>query len=180
MTPSGGRARFITHTALYLALAILLPIGFHALGLGGRVFLPMHIPVLLAGFLLGPAGGVIVGLLAPLLSYLTTGMPPTYAVPLMSLELPMYGLVAGVMYRRLHLNIYIALIVAMLLGRVMFGLGLFVLGMFMDLPYTASAFFASGGALWSGLPGIAVQLVLIPLVVVALNRSKMSGNQGQK
>ena len=87
-------ARLATHTALYLALAVLLPIGLHATGLGGRVFLPMHIPVLLAGFLMGPQTGVLVGLLAPALSYLLIGMPPAYAVPLMSLELPMYGLAA--------------------------------------------------------------------------------------
>jgi len=170
------RFRYVTHSALYLALAVLLPIAFHAFGLGGRVFLPMHIPVLLAGFLVGPSSGVIVGLLAPLLSYLLTGMPPTYAVPLMSLELPMYGLVAGIAYRRLHLNIYIALILAMIVGRLMFGLGLFVLGMFIDLPYTAAAFFSTGGAIVSGLPGIAVQIVLIPIIVAAFNRTRNRGN----
>ncbi|PWB68260.1 ECF transporter S component [candidate division GN15 bacterium] len=167
MTP---RFRFVTHSALYLALAILLPIAFHAFGLGGRLFLPMHIPPLLAGFLVGPSSGVVVGLLAPLLSYLLTGMPPTYAVPLMSLELPMYGLVAGVAYRKLHLNIYVALVLAMIVGRLMFGLGLFVLGMFIELPYTAATFFSTGGAIVTGLPGIAVQIVLIPLIVAAFNR----------
>ena len=170
------RFRYVTHSALYLALAILLPIAFHAFGLGGRVFLPMHIPVLLAGFLVGPSSGVIVGLLAPLLSYLLTGMPPTYAVPLMSLELPMYGLVAGIAYRRLRLNIYLALALAMLVGRLMFGLGLFVLGMLIDLPYTAAAFFSTGGAIVSGLPGIAVQIVLIPIIVAAFNRTRIRGN----
>jgi len=168
MTP---RFRYVTHSALYLALAVLLPIAFHAFGLGGRLFLPMHIPALLAGFLVGPSSGVIVGLLAPLVSYLLTGMPPTYAVPLMSLELPMYGLVAGIAYRKLHLNIYIALVVAMIVGRVMFGLGLFVLGMFIELPYTAAVFFSTGGAIVTGLPGIAVQIVLIPLIVAAFNRN---------
>ena len=168
MTP---RFRYVTHSALYLALAVLLPIAFHAFGLGGRLFLPMHIPALLAVFLVGPSSGVIVGLLAPLVSYLLTGMPPTYAVPLMSLELPMYGLVAGIAYRKLHLNIYIALVVAMIVGRVMFGLGLFVLGMFIELPYTAAVFFSTGGAIVTGLPGIAVQIVLIPLIVAAFNRN---------
>ena len=142
--------------------------------------LPMHIPVLLAGFLVGPASGVVVGLLAPVLSYLLTGMPPSYAVPLMSLELPMYGLVAGIAYRKLHLNIYIALIIAMIVGRLAFGFGLFGLGLFMKLPYSASAFFASGGALWSGLPGIVVQLVVIPLIVAALNRKSGTAKNGQK
>lgn len=99
-----------------------------------------------------------------------TGMPPTYAVPLMSLELPMYGLVAGMAYRRLNLNIYVALIAAMIVGRIMFGLGLFVLGLFMNLPYNAAQFFSTGGAIVTGLPGIAVQIVLVPIIVAALKR----------
>jgi uncharacterized membrane protein len=130
----------------------------------------------LAGFLIGPASGLVVGLLAPGLSYLLTGMPPTYAVPLMSFELAMYGLVAGITYKRLHLNIYISLILAMIVGRLMFGLGLFVLGMFIELPYSAAVFFSSGGAIISGLPGIAVQIVLIPLIVAAVNRNVKRNN----
>ncbi len=170
--PSSSHARFITHTALYLALAVLLPIGFHAFGMAGRIFLPMHIPVLLAGFLVGPGSGLIVGLLAPGLSHMLTGMPPTYAVPLMSLELPLYGLVAGLTYNRLKLNIYIALVAAMIVGRIMFGVGLFVLGLFMDLPYDAATFFSTGGAIITGLPGIAIQIVLIPLIVAAARRQR--------
>ena len=57
---------------MYLALAVLLPVGFHMLGVAGRIFLPMHIPVLLAGFLVGPYCGLIVGLIAPGLSFLLT------------------------------------------------------------------------------------------------------------
>ena len=165
-----SQARFAAHAALFLALTVLLPLGFHAFGLAGRIFLPMHIPVLLAGFLAGPQCGLVVGLLAPGLSHLLTGMPPAYAVPLMSLELPMYGLVAGITYRRLRLNVYLALLLAMIVGRLMFGLGLFVLGLIIDLPYTAAAFFAGGGALWTGLPGIIVQIVLIPVIVAAVAR----------
>ena len=130
----------------------------------------MHIPPLLAGFLLGPASGIIVGVLAPGLSHLLTGMPPTYAVPLMSLELPMYGLIAGLAYKRLGINVYISLILAMIVGRIMFGLGLLGLGLFIDLPYSAAKFFSTGGAIVSGLPGIAVQIVAIPIIVAALKR----------
>ncbi len=167
-----SRTRFIAHSALYLALAVLLPIGFHAFGTSGRVFLPMHLPVFLAGFLAGPWCGLVVGLLAPGLSYMFTGMPPTYAVPLMSMELPMYGFIAGIAYNRLRLNIYVALIIAMILGRIMFGLGLFVLGLFMELPYSAAQFFSSAGVIVSGLPGIALQLVLIPIIVAAVKRGR--------
>jgi len=167
-----SKTRYITHIALYLALAVLLPIGFHAFGLLGRMFLPMHIPVLLAGFLAGPLGGLVVGLLAPGISFLLTGMPPTYAVPLMTLELAIYGLIAGLAYNRLKLNIYLALLAAMIMGRLMFGLGLMVLGMFMQLPYSAAVFFSASGAIATGLPGIIVQIVLIPIVVAALKRSR--------
>lgn len=173
-----SRPRWIAHSALYLALAVVLPMAFHLIGnaigygLAGRVFLPMHIPVLLAGFLVGPASGVVVGLLAPGISHLLTQMPPPYAVPLMSLELPIYGLIAGLAYNRLKLNVYVALIAAMLVGRIMFGVGLFVLGMFMDLPYTAAVFFSTGGAILPGLPGIALQLVLVPILVAAVRRGK--------
>ena len=134
----------------------------------------MHIPVFLAGFIAGPYSGLLVGLLAPGLSAMLTGMPPSYAVPLMSLELPMYGLVAGLCYFRMKMNIYISLIIAMLFGRIMFGLGLFLLGMFMELPYDAATFFSTGGAILTGLPGLAVQLVLIPPIVAAVKRQKNS------
>lgn len=169
-SPRRASARFIAHTALYLALAILLPIGFHTFGLAGRIFLPMHVPVLLAGFLVGPVAGITVGLLAPLLSHLLTGMPPTYAVPLMTFELAVYGSVAGIAYQKVRLNIYLALIIAMVVGRIVFGLGLLALGLFMDLPYTAAQFFSTGGAIVTGLPGIVVQLLIIPVIVKALQR----------
>lgn len=172
MTPIKLKARFISHVALYLALAIILPIGFHAFGLGGRAFLPMHIPVLLAGFIVGPLAGVIVGLFAPLLSFALTGMPPSYAILLMSLELPIYGLIAGLFYHRLKVNIYLALVIAMIAGRIMFGLGIFILGLIINLPYDAVAFFSSGGAIVTGLPGIIVQLLIVPLIVAAVKRKR--------
>jgi len=173
LKPEISRTQWITQSALFLALALVLPVSLHAFSnIGGRIFLPMHIPVLLAGFLIGPASGLVVGLLSPGLAHLITGMPPSYAVPLMSLELPLYGLVAGLTYRRLHLNIFISLIVAMIVGRLMFGLGLLVLGLFMELPYTAVVFFSVGGPLVSGLPGIVIQMFLIPVVVAAVRRRR--------
>ena len=174
MATSSTKVRFVSHTALYLALAVLLPVAFHAFGAGGRVFLPMHVPVLLAGFLAGPLSGLLVGLLAPGLSNLLTGMPPTYAVPLMSTELPICGLVAGLAFQRLRLNIYVALLTAMLFGRIMFGLSLFVLGIFIDLPYNAAKFFSAGGAILAGLPGVVLQLVLIPIIVAAIKRDRQA------
>lgn len=153
-------------------MAVLLPIGFHAFGMAGRIFLPMHVPVLLAGFLVGAESGLLVGLLAPVLSHLLTGMPPTYAVPLMSLELPLYGLVAGLTFFKMKLNIYVSLISAMVVGRLAFALGLFVLGMFMDLPYGVAMFFSAAGPIVTGLPGLVAQIVIVPIIVAAVKRKQ--------
>ena len=107
--------KIIVRTALFLALAVVFPIAFHQFGMAGRYFLPMHIPVLLAGFISGPISGAVTGLLAPGMSFALTGMPPSYAVPLMTLELCLYGLTAGLFYHKLRLNLYLALIVALIL-----------------------------------------------------------------
>lgn len=183
-----SRTRWIAHSALYLALAVVVPMAFHyvgnALGYGiaGRVFLPMHIPVLLAGFLVGPAAGVVVGLLAPGLSCLLTQMPPVHYVAQMSLELPIYGLVAGITYQRLRMNIYVSLVLAMLIGRMFFGLGLLLLGLFMDLPYGAGTWFTwanwfgPAGIVMTGFPGLLLQIILIPILVAAVKRKKQWDN----
>ncbi len=164
-------SRMTLTTAGLLVLAIALPIGFHQFGLGGRVWLPMHIPALLAGFLAGPLSGIIVGALAPTLSHAMTGMPPEYAVPLMSVELACYGLVAGICYYQLKWNIFATLLLAWIAGRVMFGATLATLSLFIEMPYTASSWFTStSSAMLLGWPGLLVQLVVVPLVVWGMGR----------
>jgi len=160
----------ISHTALYLALAVTLPLAFHWSGLGGRIFLPMHIPVLICGFVVGPMAGFIVGLISPFLSHLLTSMPPAYAVPLMTMELALYGLVAGFTFQKLKFNIFPALIISMIAGRLAFALGLFLLGMFIELPYGPIEYMA-GGILLTSWPGILIQMVLIPPLVYAIKRT---------
>jgi len=160
--------KLIVRTALFLALAVVFPIAFHQFGMAGRYFLPMHIPVLLAGFISGPISGAVTGLLAPGLSFVLTGMPPSYAVPLMTLELCLYGLTAGLFYYKLRLNVYIALIISLVLGRIGFAIGLLILGLFLELPYGVKTYFSV--AVVSGLPGIAIQLIFIPPIVAAVMR----------
>ncbi len=162
--------RRAAETALFLALAILFPVIFHQFGIAGRIFLPMHIPVLICGFIIGPVAGLLVGLIGPFLSHLLTAMPPLYAVPLMTLELAIYGLIAGLTYRKLRLNIYPALFICMILGRLAFAAGLAILGLFIQLPYGPVQFFAAGGAVISGLPGVILQIIIIPPIVAALKR----------
>jgi niacin transporter len=162
--------KFLVRTALFLALAVLFPIAFHQFGMAGRIFLPMHIPVLLAGFICGPASGFLIGLLAPGLSFLITSFPPSYAVPLMSIELPLYGLVAGLFYYRLKLNIYIALAIALVAGRLGFALGLLILGLFLELPYGVAFYFKV--AVVAGIPGIGIQFLILPPIAAAVMRQR--------
>ncbi|MBD3403283.1 ECF transporter S component [candidate division GN15 bacterium] len=168
MAASG--TRFVTYTALLLALAVLLPLALHLINpLFARVLLPMHLPALLGGLLVGPGAGLLVGLLSPGLSYLLTGFPPTYSIALMTVELPVYGLVAGVAYRKFGLHLYASLLLAMLFGRAAFALSLMVLKEFIALPYTVAEY-VTGGILAAGLPGIVLQLVIIPIIVTAVKR----------
>ena len=132
----------------------------------------MHIPVLICGFIIGTRPAIMVGLLAPILSYLMTSMPPAYAVPLMTMELPLYGLAASLAYRHFKLNIYLSLLIAMIIGRLVFALGLFILGQFIALPYGPAQFFAAGGAVISGIPGIIFQFIIIPPLVLSLKRMR--------
>lgn len=87
----------ITGTALLLALGVMLPLVFHAFPLGGRIFLPMHLPAFIAGLVLGPLAGLIVGAGSPVLSALVTGRPPVYYMVPMVFELATYGVVAGLL-----------------------------------------------------------------------------------
>jgi len=167
-------APFIAKSALFLALAVLLPIAVHSFGpTMGRVLLPMHIPVLLAGFLVGPVSGLLVGALAPALSHIIagSGMPPVDKIAPMAIELAVYGFVAGITYARLRLNIYVSLIIAMIVGRLMFGVGQLIRGLMAGLSF-ADAEFLSWGAMAAGLPGIMLQLVLIPILVAGIRRKK--------
>ena len=156
-------------TSLFIACGLLLPLAFHTFGMGGRTFLPMHLPVFIGGLLLGWLPGFIIGALTPLLSCLLTGMPPLIpSLPMMIVELALFGLVAGFMYHEKHQNIYLSLVSAMIAGR----LGAaFVLMLFSDmlgihlhpLTYVAATFM-------TGIAGVIFQLVFIPILVKRLEK----------
>lgn len=151
--------------ALLSAMCVILPMIFHSVPNGGSVFLPMHIPVLLCGMICGWPYGFICGLLGPTLSSLLTGMPPAAVLPAMMLECAVYGLVSGLLLKFVHthntrLDLYISLIGAMLAGRIVSGIAkalIFSPGLTMSVWITASFITA--------LPGIVIQLVLIPQLV---------------
>ena len=163
----------LVFTAVSAALCLVLPMAFHAIPNAGQVFLPMHIPVLLCGLICGwPYGGVC-GLVGPLLSSLITGMPPMAMLPGMMVECCVYGFVSGLLMKYVRTkhavaDLYICLISAMLAGRFVAGLAnawIFTTG--------AAPFAWVTTSLVTGIPGIVIQLVLMPAVMFALTKAKL-------
>ncbi len=151
--------------AVLIAAGVLLPMLFHAVGGAGSIFLPMHIPVLMAGLLLGPATGAIVGVLTPVCSALLTGMPPLFPTLLVMIpELAAYGWLSGRL--RPEKGLLFAMLAAMLAGRLVAGLMVWLLAQFFALPWTPWAYLTM--ALVKGAPGIIVQLLFIPVVAKRL------------
>lgn len=144
---------------------------FHQFSMGGPAFLPMHIPVLIGSMLLGPASGLLIGMVTPVLSSVLTGMPPTFPMlPIMFFELAVYGLVAGYLYKTLKLNVIVSLVLAMIAGRIAAGIVVFVLAQFFGFQGPGPIPFIQG-AIITGLPGIVIQLVLVPIVVNLVRRN---------
>ena len=161
-------------TAVCIALCVVLPMAFHSIQNAGAIFCPMHIPVLLCGLVCGWQYGAAVGFVAPLLRSVLFGMPPMYPVAIaMAFELLTYGLVIGLVYRRMAqkgvAGVYAALLTAMVAGRVVWGVAEVVLLGLGGKAFTAQAFLA--GALLNAGPGIIVQLILIPAVMAALQKA---------
>lgn len=156
----------IAKGALFISLGVLVPQLFHSVG-AGTVFLPMHIPVLLAGFLAGPITGLYVGILTPILSFLLTGMPPVAPVPMLPImvfELFTYGLIAGILYNRLRINLFVSLFGAMLSGRIMYGFVVYILLTFFGIKMQNPAV-AVVVAVKTGMVGIIIQIIIIPIIV---------------
>lgn len=167
-------AKKITVGGLLIALALILPSAFHLTGLpqSGQIFLPMHIPVLLGGFALGPVFGLVIGVISPVISSFLTGMPDFSRLPFMMVELAGYGFVSGIIYkyfRQVKFGTYISLLVSMIAGRALYALSLFVAVYLMGIQ--SGGPIAAVTATVTGLPGIVIQLVLIPPVIYALERS---------
>lgn len=169
MTP----VKRMTLAAVCIALCVVLPIAFHAIPDAGSVFLPMHIPVLICGMICGWPYGFLCGLMGPLLSSILTGMPPAAFLPAMMVECAVYGMTTGLVLKYVHTgktygDLYIALITAMVAGRVVSGIAkalIFSPGMALSAWVTASFVTA--------LPGILIQLVLLPILVSTLMKARV-------
>ena len=173
-TKTATLLRHLVYAAVCLALCMLLPFLTGQIPQIGSALSPMHIPVLLAGFLCGPWWAMAVGFVAPMLRHLWLGMPPLITAIAMSFELAAYGLFSGLLYRLLPkktVNIYVSLIGAMILGRIVWGIAMVVISGVSGSAFTWSAFIA--GALLNAIPGIILHIVLIPILVMALKRAKV-------
>lgn len=162
----------LTLSAMFLALAFVMPFLTGQIPQIGSMLCPMHIPVLLCGFFCGAPWGLLVGFIAPLLRSFTLGMPPMFPTAFcMAFELAAYGLVAGFLHNKLpkkKMNVYVSLLCAMVIGRVVWGVVMFGCMGFDASAFGFQAFLA--GAVLNAVPGIVVQVVLVPIIVITMER----------
>ena len=163
----------MVYTAICSALCVILPMAFHTIQNAGTIFLPMHIPVLLCGLICGWPYGLVCGVMGPCLSSLLTSMPPAVMLPSMAVECAVYGCVTGLMMRYVRTgktvpDLYISMVTAMVAGRVLAGFAkAWIFGM-ADAPFAWVT-----TSLVAGIPGIVIQLVLIPLLVVTMTKAHL-------
>ena len=162
--------------ALFLALALVLPFLTGQIPEIGAMLCPMHIPVLLCGFICGWPWGLAVGAIAPLFRSLTLGMPPFFPTALcMAFELATYGALAGLFHRFLPKKkpfIYVSLLVSMLIGRIVWGVAMLICMSINGNAFTFTAFIA--GAFTNAIPGIIIQILLIPVIIMIIENPKIS------
>lgn len=173
MTKEKMNVQLLVSSAICLALCLVLPFLTGQIQQIGNALCPMHIPVLLCGFLCGPVYAAAVGAIAPVLRFALFGMPPIFPIgAAMCFELAAYGAISGLLYRRLprrHSSIYVALIAAMLGGRVLWGIVRVIFSGVTGSAFTWTAFMS--GAFLTAIPGIIVHIALIPVIVMALERA---------
>ena len=168
-------------TALFTAIGLVLPQAFHFIPNAGSIILPMHSPVLLCGLTVGGLYGAACGAVTVLLSSLITGMPPLFPIGVcMMFELAAYGFFSGIAYRLLRCRknpkmLYAALAVGMLSGRIVNGLVSSVVMGMAGKPYGVQAFLM--GAFVTALPGIIIQFVIIPPLVLALQKFHLTARE---
>ena len=175
-TKNASPVRQLVPAALFLALAFVLPLLTGQVPKVGSMLCPMHFPVLLCGFVLGGPWGLAVGFAAPLLRSVLFGMPPMFPVAIsMAFELATYGLVIGWLYGhskwKCVKSLYRSLVGAMLAGRIVWGVVRIVLLGIGSVPFGWQLFLA--GAFFNAIPGIILQLVMIPALMIALNKAKI-------
>ena len=155
--------------AFFMALGIILPFFTGQIPQIGNKLLPMHIPILLCGFICGWQYGLVVGFITPLLRSMMFGMPAIMPTAIaMAFELAAYGFMTGLLYRKLpkkKYSLYISLVGAMIVG----GIVSVVLYGIQGNAFSVQIFLA--GAFMNAIPGIMGQIVLIPAIMIALKKA---------
>jgi LytS/YehU family sensor histidine kinase len=166
----------IVFSAMFLALCYVLPFLTGQIPEIGSMLCPMHIPVLLCGFVCGWPWGLIVGVTAPLLRSFTLSMPPLFPTAIcMAFELATYGAVSGLLHKILPKKkpfIYVSLLVSMLIGRIVWGVAMLICMSINGNAFTFTAFIA--GAFTNAIPGIIIQILLIPVIIMIIENPKIS------
>lgn len=167
--------RSIMLSALFLALGLILPFFTMQVPSIGSMLLPMHIPVIICGFVCGAPLGLIVGFTLPLFRSVIFTMPPMFPTAIaMAFELAAYGVISGYLYNRLDKkvsNIYLTLIIAMLGGRIVWGVASAILYGFSNQVFGIAIFVA--GAFGNAIPGIVLQVILIPILIGVLQKKQL-------
>ena len=170
---SKNKIKNLTLSAMFLAMAFMLPFLTGQIQQIGSMLCPMHIPVLLCGFFCGAPWGLGVGIIAPLLRSVILGMPLMFpAAFCMAFELGTYGFIAGLLYNRLpkkKVYVFVSLISAMIIGRLVWGVIMFACMGFDTAKFGLSGFLA--GAVLNAVPGIILQIILVPIVVIVLEKN---------
>lgn len=160
----------LVRASLLIAIGVILPQAFHSIQNAGAIFLPMHIPVLVGGFILNPYYALCVGIVTPILSSVFTGMPSIPYIYVMILELASYGLFISLLYNKVKIGLYPALIGGMLAGRAINIIGNYlILHILMSRPFNITT--VAAGMFIQGIPGIVIQIILIPLIIYVLKRN---------
>lgn len=172
------RTSQLTVTGLFIALGIIIPyVTGHAFGMPGTLLLPMHFPILLAGLIAGPIAGAITGILTPILSSMLTSMPPVYPMlPIMLVQLTIMGLISGLLTHKARWGIIPSLIVSIVAGWGAYAL-MFQVLLVQNPGLRALSVLA---ALGTGIPGLIAQIILVPLIYLAVERYYRPGSRATR
>lgn len=162
--------RDVSQASVFGAVALALPMLFHAVGLGSA-FLPMFLPLSAAGFLLPFRVAAPLAVIVPALSFVLTGMPPMIVPPIGPIMMLELGVLIGLnrwMFRTLKWNVFIAAAVSVVFDRAAYLGLLYLAATILELPRLT---FSAAGLVKS-LPGVILLATVVPAATKILDRSR--------
>lgn len=176
------RVKKIVLSAMFISLGLLLPFLTLQIPAVGKMLAPMHFPIMLCGFICGWQYGLVTGFITPLLRSALFGMPVLYPMAFaMAFELAAYGLLCGLLYQILpkkKLCVYPALILSMIAGRIVYGGVMFAIMGVSHVDYSLAIWWSK--TVMDAIPGIILQLILIPVIMIALESAHLVPVRGRQ